>query len=136
MTRFAVVAAIAFASAIPPAHAAQTSMASNLRVTVDGITSAGGNLIAGLYDEATFPLVPDMPLFSRTITNVRGTATAVFDRLPPGTYAVRVVQDVNHNGRADAGEPRAVSNAAAAEDFDGAAIVLHPGENTVTIHLH
>lgn len=136
MTRFAVAAAIVFASAIPPAHAAQTSMAANLRVTVDGITPAGGNLIAGLYDEATFPLTPDMPLFRRTIVDARGTATAVFDRLPPGTYAVRVLQDVNRNGRADAGEPMAVSNAAAADDFDRAAIVLHPGENAIAIHLH
>ena len=131
---FAVVIAVAFA--VPGARAAQTAMAASLRVTVDGISPAAGNLIVGIYDEATFPLTPDMPLFSRTAVIVRGTATAVFDRLPPGTYAVKVLQDVNHNGRADAGEPTSLSNGAGAGDFDGAAIVLHPGDNGISIHLH
>jgi uncharacterized protein (DUF2141 family) len=134
--RSAVAVVIAFAVAMPGAGAAQTAMAATLRVAVDGISPAGGNLIVGIYDEATFPLAPEMPLFSRTIVNVRGSATAVFERLPPGTYAVRVLQDVNHNGRADAREPTALSNAAGAGDFDGAAIVLHPGENSAAIHLH
>ena len=128
--------AIVFLLTTAGANAAQTAMSASLRVMIDGISPAGGNLIVGLYDEATFPLTPGMPLFSRTIANVRGTATAVFDRMPPGTYAVRVLQDVNHNGRADAGEPSALSNAAAPGDFDAAAIVLHPGENSIAIHLH
>jgi uncharacterized protein (DUF2141 family) len=111
-------------------------MAASLRVMVDGITPAGGNLVVGLYDEATFPLAPGMPLFSRTVVNVKGTATAVFDRLPPGTYALKLLQDVNRNGRAETGEPIAVSNGAAPENFDAASIVLHPGENTIAVHLH
>jgi uncharacterized protein (DUF2141 family) len=134
--RFAATVAIAFAAVIPGANAALTAMAASLRVAVDGISPAGGNLIVAIYDEATFPLAPDMPLFSRTIANARGTATAVFDRLPPGTYAVRVLDDVNHNGRADTGERSVLSNAAAAGDFDAASIVLHPGENSLAIHLH
>jgi uncharacterized protein (DUF2141 family) len=136
VTRFVATIVIAFASAISGANAAQTAMAARLRVTVDRIIPAGGNLIVGLYDEATFPLAPGMPLFSRTIANVQGTATAVFDRLPPGTYAVKVLQDLNRDGRAEAGEPTAVSNGGAPENFDAAAIVLHPGENSIAIHLH
>ena len=136
MTRFVAASVIAFASAISCANAAQTAMTASLRVTVDGITPVGGNLIVSLYDEATFPLAPAMPLFSRTVSNVKGAATAVFDRLPPGTYAVKVVQDLNRDGRAEAGEPSALSNAAAPGNFDAAAIVLHPGENTAAVHLH
>jgi len=111
-------------------------MAAKLQVSVDGITAAGGNLIVGLYDEATFPLAPGMPLFSRSIANVKGAATAVFDRLPPGTYAVKVFQDINRNGRPETGEPTGLSNGAAPDNFDAAAIVLHPGENSIAIHLH
>ena len=130
------VVVITFTFAASAVDAAQTAMAARLRVSVDGITSAGGNLIVGLYDEATFPLAPGMPLFSRTIANVKGSETAVFDRLPPGTYAIKVLQDLNRNGRADMGEPAAVSNEAAPENFDAASIVLHPGENAVAVHLH
>ena len=58
-----------------------------------------------------------------------------FDRLPPGTYAVKALQDVNNNGKADPGEPKGTSNGANADDFDGAAIVLEPGANMAAVHL-
>jgi uncharacterized protein (DUF2141 family) len=67
---------------------------------------------------------------------VRGSATLVFNRLPPGTYVLKALQDVNRDGRAEAGEPVAVSNGVASGNFEAAAIVLQPGENAATLHLH
>jgi uncharacterized protein (DUF2141 family) len=124
------------AGALSGAQAAQTSISASLRVTVDGITAAGGNLVIGVYDEATFPLNPDTPLFRQTLTNARGSATAVFNRLPPGTYAIKALQDVNRDGKGEAGEPAAVSNGAAPDNFDAASIVIQPGDNTTALHLH
>ncbi|HEX5278566.1 MAG TPA: DUF2141 domain-containing protein [Micropepsaceae bacterium] len=116
-------------------RAAQTPLAVSLHVTVDGITPAGGNLIIGVYDEATFTLAQDVPLFVQTVANAHGSATVVFDRLPPGTYALKAVQDVNRDGRASPGEPVAISNGATPANFDAAGITLQPGETTAVLHL-
>src|SRR5712671_3038316 len=116
-------------------EAAQTPLAATLRVTVDGVTPSGGTLRVGLYDEATFPAIPDTPLFKREIPKIAGSVVVTFDRLPPGTYAVKALQDVNNDGKADPGEPKGTSNGANADDFDGAAIVLEPGANMAAVHL-
>jgi len=117
------------------ADAAQTQMAATLRVTIDGITASGGTLRVGLYDEATFPAIPDTALFKREIPKIAGSVVVTFDRLPPGTYAVKAWQDVNSNGKADVGEPSGISNGANADNFDGAAIVLQLGANVAAVHL-
>lgn len=117
------------------ADAAPTPLAATLRVTIDGVTAAGGTLRVGLYDEATFPAIPDTALFKREIPKIAGSVVVTFDRLPPGTYAVKALQDVNNNGKADPGEPSGISNAANADNFDGAAIVLEPGVNSAALHL-
>jgi len=117
------------------AEAAQTPLAATLRVTIDGVTPSGGTLRVGLYDEATFPAIPDTALFKRDIPKIAGSVVVTFDRLPPGTYAVKALQDVNNNGKADPGEPRGTSNGANADDFDGAAIVLEPGANMAAVYL-
>src|SRR2546423_13618941 len=104
------------------ADAAPTPLAATLRVTVDGVTASGGTLRVGLYDEATFPAIPDIPLFKREIPKIAGTVVVIFDRLPPGTYAVKALQDVNNDGKAEPGEPIGLSNGAGPDNFDGAAI--------------
>src|SRR6266566_2242562 len=111
------------------ADAAQTNIAATLRVTVDGVATSGGTLRVGLYDEATFPAIPDTPLFKREIPKIAGPVVVTFDRLPPGTYAVKALQDVNNDGKAEPGEPLGLSNGAAPDNFDGAALVLQPGAN-------
>lgn len=128
------IAAVVLA-AMTDGRAAPTPLAVSLHVTVDGISPAEGNLIVGVYDEATFTLAPDTPLFMQTVVNAHGSATVVFDRLPPGTYALKAVQDVNRDGRASPGEPVAISNGATPANFDAAAITLQPGENSAMLHL-
>ena len=127
-------AALACAGFALSAHAAPTPMAASLRVTVDGITPVGGTLRVGLYDEATFALLSDSPLFKRE-AKAASNVVVTFERLPPGTYAVKVFQDVNNDGKAEAGEPFGISNGAARDNFDAAAVVLQPGSNTTAIHL-
>jgi uncharacterized protein (DUF2141 family) len=130
-------AALIFLLGISPvaADAAQTQMAANLRVTIDGVTASGGTLRIGLYDEATFPAIPDTALFKREIPKIAESVVVTFDRLPPGTYAVKALQDVNNNGKADRSEPMGISNGANADNFDAAAIVLEPGANMAAVHL-
>ena len=125
---------LGLAAAIPGANAAQTPMAASLRVTVDGITPAGGNLVVSLYDEATFQ-EPAAPLFRQSVANAHGSAVVTFSRLPPGAYAVKALQDVNRDGKPEPGEPAAVSNGAEPDSFDAAAIAIQPGNNATTLHL-
>jgi uncharacterized protein (DUF2141 family) len=117
------------------AEAAQTPLAASLRVTVDGVAASGGTLRVGLYDEATFPAIPDTPLFKREVPKIAGNVVVTFDRLPPGTYAVKALQDVNDDGKAEPGEPAGISNGAAPDNFDGAGVVLQPGANMAAVHL-
>ena len=125
---------LAYIALILTARAAPAPIIATLRVTVDGLTSAGGTLRVGLYDEATFALLADAPLFKRE-AKAAGSVVVTFERLPPGTYAVKAFQDVNNNGKPEAGEPFGISNAAARDNFDGAAIVLQPGNNMTAVHL-
>ncbi len=111
-------------------------MAASLRMTIDGLTPAGGTLRIGLYDEPTFPIAGGMALRTQDVAKAAATATVTFAGLPPGAYALKALQDVNNDGRAEEGEPQGVSNGAKPEDFDTAAIVLHPGDNAAVIHLH
>ncbi len=114
---------------------AATPLSASLGVTVSGATSAGGRLRVGLYDEATFPSLVDFPLLTREAAT-SGDTVILFDRVPPGTYAVRAYQDVNADGRWEKGEPRGISNDAKPDDFDAAAITLVPGANRTSIRLH
>ena len=117
------------------AHAAPPPLFASLQVNVQGVTRAGGTLRVGVYDEPTFPALPDMPLFKRELAKAAGSAVVTFERLPPGTYAVKVLQDVNNDGKWEMGEPFGVSNGAARDNFDAAAIVLQPGTNMTTVRL-
>ncbi len=133
--RHAFVALSALLLGAASAIAAPNPLAASLRVTVDGVSAAGGVLHVGVYDEATFPAIADLALFKRDISQVAGDVGLQFDRLPPGTYAVRAYQDVNNNGRWEMGEPRGISNDAAPDNFDAAAIPIRPGVNMTVIHL-
>ena len=137
MDKLGILARGVFAAALfaVSAQGAPTPLGATLRVTVEGVTAAGGTLRVGLYDEATFPALPDVPLFKREIAKAAGNLVVTFDRLPPGTYAVKALQDVNNDGKWEMGEPFGISGGATRDNFDAAAIVLQPGANTVTVRL-
>ena len=129
---YAFLACVALAAG---ADAAPAPITATLDVTIDGVTQAGGTLHVGLHDEATFAEALGSPLRKEDIPNVAGNVAVQFERLPPGAYALWVYQDVNKDGRWEPGEPQGVSNGAALNSFDAAAIELMPGTNMATIHL-
>jgi uncharacterized protein (DUF2141 family) len=112
--------------------AAAGMMSARLEIDVHGVTPAGGTLVVGLYDEATFPATP---IFTRSVPHLAGDMSVVFDRLPQGAYALKAFQDVNNDGRWEMGEPKGISNNAAETDFNAASVVLMPGVTKVRIAL-
>jgi uncharacterized protein (DUF2141 family) len=88
-----------------------------------------------LHDEATFSIPDTMPLLRQDIAKVAGDVSLQFERLPPGSYALKAYQDLNNDGKWDPGEPKANSNGARDNDFDAAALVLMPGVADAVLHL-
>ncbi len=134
MKRAAAAIVLACLMAGGAAHAASI-LGSSLRVTVDGVTKAGGTLRIGLHDEATFSEPGAMALRSNDIAGVAGPVSVEFARLPPGSYAVKAFQDLNNDGKWEPGEPQGISNDAPATDFEKASVLLMPGVNALTVHL-
>jgi uncharacterized protein (DUF2141 family) len=118
-----------------PAFAARSNLAVTLHVTVDGVKPGAGPLRVGLHDEATFSIPDTMPLLRQDIAKVAGEVSLQFERLPPGSYALKAYQDLNNDGKWDPGEPKANSNGAQDNDFDAAALVLMPGVADAVLHL-
>ncbi len=63
------------------------------------INSTKGNVIFGLYDEATF--MKSEPLQGLEADIVDGKATVTFTNVTPGIYAVSLFHDKNENKRMD-----------------------------------
>lgn len=94
--------------------AAAPAQAAELRLTVTGIRSDGGELLIGLYgtpegyakaiaNASNGGLMPDPGrVVGVSIRARQGAATTVFAQLPPGRYAVIVIHDENDDGHLDA----------------------------------
>ena len=77
--------------AVPPASAA------DLTVTVDGVQSAAGQLVLGLYiDAKTWPKGPAD--YTVEVPARQGRVVYVFKDLPPGRYALTGFHDENSDG--------------------------------------
>lgn len=119
--------------------------AATLSVRVDGVSDKGGNLRIGLFDEQTFPVRGSKPINGRIVPATVGTMTVAIEGIEPGTYAVKVLDDENANGKMDfklgfmPGEPYGFSNdakpSAGPPPWDAAKIEIKPGSNAITIHL-
>ena len=91
------------------------AISAELRLTVDGVRSDGGEILVALYDSAggfqsaivnaaDRGLLPDSGrLIGTAIRAQRGIQSTVFTQLAPGRYAIIVVHDENDNGRLDRG---------------------------------
>ena len=120
------------------------AITATLTITVRHIIDAGGDLKIGVYDEANYAMKGGMPV-ARKSTHARGpTMSFTFDDIPPGTYAAKVLQDVNQNGNFDFGpkgmEPFGFSNdpvvTVGLPPFDEAKFTVTAGTNTIEITLH
>jgi uncharacterized protein (DUF2141 family) len=136
---------------------APTSPASDLTVEIDGIRSASGTIMIGLYDNADgfitaikhsteAGLLNDKDRFAgMALRATLGTQRVGLMQLPYGEYAIIVFHDENDNGRLDENawgvptEGYGFSNNAqgllGAPSFDAAMITLDGPKRTVAVSL-
>ena len=133
------------ALALSPA-AARAADTATLTVKVLNVTDKGGDLRIGVYDKATFVVRVSKPVTGQVVPAVPGTMSFTFSGLKPGEYGVKVLQDVNRNGKMDMSligmkpaEPFGLSNDAkpslTGPPWDAAKFPLHPGANSATITM-
>ena len=132
--------------------------ADELRVTVEGIRSAQGTVLIGLYDSPEsfekavegagkegFLIDPDRFGAVALRANAAMKSAVVFSNLEPGRYAAVAFHDENGNGKLDKNflgvpaEPYGFSNNAegflSPPSFDEAAMVLGDGDRAIRIAL-
>jgi uncharacterized protein (DUF2141 family) len=120
-----------------------------LTVKVDHIAPRGGNLRLAIYNEKSFGDDDAAPVIDRVVAATPSVQTVVFPGIPPGTYAVKMFQDVNRNETFDfdllgiPSERYGFSNNAKPDwmrmsppGFDAAKIELKRGANWTEIWLH
>ena len=120
-----------------------------LTVTVQHMSPKGGDLRLALYDEKSFSDDNAQEVTGKVAPAKRWVEVVTLDPVPPGTYAVKMFQDANRNGKFDfnwlgiPSERYGFSNNAAPDwmhlappGFDAAKIVLKPGANSISIWLH
>lgn len=73
----------------------------NVKVTVTNIPGAKGTLLIGLFDSAGSFTGRPMKNSPRVRVTSTSPVTVTIPNVPPGTYAISVVQDLNGNGRLD-----------------------------------
>jgi uncharacterized protein (DUF2141 family) len=140
----AVAALVLGAGAVRADDAVAPAATASLTITVNGVQDGGGKLHIGVFDEAHFSARALEPV-ARKVTNAHPpTQTVTIDDIPPGTYGVKMYQDLNQNGFFDFGakftEPFGVSNDpevhVGGPTFDEAKFTLVPGPNSIAITLH
>jgi uncharacterized protein (DUF2141 family) len=116
-----------------------------LRVTVQGVDSKGGNVHIALHGPETF--LQATPALGGLILSPQGkkAVSGRFQAIPAGTYAVAVFQDMNGNNRLDKNtlgiptEPYAFSGNPvvkwSAPTFKDAAIHLNQAEKGISVKL-
>lgn len=127
-------------------QAAFTADTATLTVKVLNVSDKGGDLRVGVYDQATFVVRGSKPLANEIVPAKAGTMSFTFT-LKPGEYGVKVLQDLNRNGKLDMSmmgmmpaEPYGLSNDAkptmSGPPWDDAKITLKPGATAIAITLH
>lgn len=124
--------------------AAGAAHAASLTVTVDNVSPKGGIVSLALFTRANYE-DDDHPTLSRDVPATGRTVTIAIDDLPPGTYAIKMMQDINRNGKFDTSwiglplEPYGFSNNArpgfSEPSFNRTKFTVADGSNAITIHL-
>ena len=117
--------------------------AAALTVTVTNVATEDGQVRIAVYDEETW-LDTERRVAREFVAPLSTTVSATFE-LPPGTYAVAVLHDVNGNGRMDYGfmrmpkEPYGFSNGVVPRfgppKFDDSAFAIADDDVDITIEL-
>lgn len=113
-----------------------------LTITINGIVAAPSDLRIGLYDEANYE---GAPALGQQVAAISPQTVVTFEDLPPGRMAVKILQDLNGNGKMDSSffgvpeEPFGLSNdikpKMSAPGFDETGFELKPGENAISITM-
>lgn len=83
--------------------AVESAVAADLRINVTGLRSGSGTVHVGLFSGPDGFLTKE-GMHADTVVEARpGGVQAVFDGLPPGSYAVATYHDENDNGEFDQG---------------------------------
>lgn len=123
---------------------AKAACAADLIVNVDGVRLAKGKVLLELDDSAAGWDNKAKPLATGSVDAAVGTVTYTFKNLPPGTYAVGVIDDENDNGKLDTnflGIPKegfGFSNNVTAmrkPTFEEAHVDVSQQDATILIHL-
>lgn len=109
-------------------------------VEVNNFRNSKGVCILGLFENAAAFSGNGEPIRYMKVAIRQKTATAVFDNVPPGSYAISVIHDANNNNRFDTnfigiptegyGASRNKLPFAAAPKFDDNKFVLPPNTTT------
>ena len=125
--------------------AATADQLTTLTVKVENVSIRGGKLHVGVYDAESFTAGAFNPVLSKVTNANPGTMVVTFIGIAPGTYAVKVVQDVNANSVQDkrflgqTSEPIGYSNAVTHNgqpSFQEAKFAVTEGDNKIVIRLH
>lgn len=116
-----------------------------LTVTVQKVSSRGGDLRLALYDRAHWDDDNAPPVKDAVVPAMTPRTVITIPGLKPGTYGLKMFQDINRNQNFDftwlglPGEKYGFSNDASAmfgePSFDRASFTLIPGHNAMTVHL-
>ena len=79
---------------------ADTIAGTRIKATVTNVLSKGGEVIFVLYDSAT-NFKSQKPKATKKVVPAEGKATAVFENIEQGTYAIMALHDMNANNRMD-----------------------------------
>ncbi|WP_394750525.1 DUF2141 domain-containing protein [Spongiimicrobium salis] len=78
---------------------AQDTTGNDIKVVIDNVLSDEGKVIVSLHNDTTFMKGAGIQNLESTIKD--GKVTFTFKNVPPGTYAIMAMHDVNENNRMD-----------------------------------
>lgn len=118
--------------------------AASLTVRVENVSPKGGIVSLALFTKANYE-DDDHPTLSRDVPATGPSVMIAIDDLPPGTYAIKMMQDINRNGKFDTSwiglplEPYGFSNnvrpGLGEPSFERTKFVVAEGSNAITIRL-
>ena len=142
MSRFVLMLAIVLLSA---GGARADSGPASLQVRIENISPQGGVLRLGLYTEQTYYNDNAEPVAALDVPADAPAGEFEFAAVPPGTYAVQVLQDLNGDGKMDFsvvglplkpyGFSRDATPYLGKPEFARVKITLAAGRNSATIRL-
>jgi uncharacterized protein (DUF2141 family) len=123
---------------------AQAAALATLIVKIEKVSPRGGDIRTALYDAASYPDDNADPVKDAVVPAHPGETIVTMTDIKPGTYAVKMFQDFNRNGKFDVNwlglplEKYGFSNDAkpvfSEPSFDATKFELKPGVNTIIIH--